>query len=87
MQGQGLKVYNVYINDESGLILSYFTARSNLIVNIFVYIKGKRIGLSFSLKYFAEGGKVKKGFIYMKLSTTIGYVSLSRSWSCTCMKT
>ena len=28
---QGLKVYKVYINDDPGLTLTYFTARSNLV--------------------------------------------------------
>ena len=28
---QGLNVYTVYINDDPGLMLSYFTARSNLV--------------------------------------------------------
>ena len=72
MEGQGLKVYKVYINDESGLILSYFTARTNLVVNIFIYIIGKRIGQSLSLKYFAANDQSEEGFMYMELSTTIG---------------
>ena len=31
MDNQGLKVYKVYINDDPGLILTYFTARSSLV--------------------------------------------------------
>ena len=31
MDLQGLKVYKVYINDDPGLTLTYFTARSNLV--------------------------------------------------------
>ena len=30
MQHRGLMVYKVYINDDPGLILTYFMARSNL---------------------------------------------------------
>ena len=30
MDHQGLKVYKVYLNDDPGLTLTYFTARSNL---------------------------------------------------------
>ena len=30
MQHQGLKLYKVYINDDPGLTLTYFMARSNL---------------------------------------------------------
>ena len=29
VQHQGLKLYKVYINDDPGLTLTYFTARSN----------------------------------------------------------
>ena len=29
MQHQGLKLYKVYINDDPGLTLTFFTARSN----------------------------------------------------------
>ena len=31
MDHQGLKVYKVYINDDSGFTLTYFTARSDLV--------------------------------------------------------
>ena len=31
MQHQGLKLYKVYINDDPGLTLTYFSARSNLV--------------------------------------------------------
>ena len=35
MQHQGLKLYKVYINDDPGLTLTYFTTRSNLVANMF----------------------------------------------------
>ena len=31
MDHQGLKVYKIYINDDPGLTMTYFTARSNLV--------------------------------------------------------
>ena len=37
----GLKLYKVYINDDPGLTLTYFTARSNLVPYAFVWEKGK----------------------------------------------
>ena len=36
MWHQGLKVYKVYINDDPGLTLTYFTARSNLVTWAFL---------------------------------------------------
>ena len=38
MDHQGLKVYEVYINDDPGLTLTYFTARSNLVKLLIVLI-------------------------------------------------
>ena len=35
MQHQGLKLYKIYVNDDPGLTLTYFTARSNLVVYAF----------------------------------------------------
>ena len=32
MDHHGLKVYRVYINDDLGLTLKYFTARSSLVI-------------------------------------------------------
>ena len=32
MQHRGIKLYKVYINDDPGLTLTYFTARSNWLV-------------------------------------------------------
>ena len=44
MQHQGLKLYNVYINDNSGLTLTYFTARSNWVAYTFEW--GKLLQIS-----------------------------------------
>ena len=39
MQHRGLKLCKVYINDDPGLTLTYFTARSNLVAYIFEWGK------------------------------------------------
>ena len=39
MQHRALKLYQVYINDDPGLTLTYFTARSNLVTKAFFYRK------------------------------------------------
>ena len=41
MQHQGLKLYEVYINDDPGLTMTYFTARSNWVAVMFQW--GKRL--------------------------------------------
>ena len=41
MQHWVLKYHQVYSNDDPGLTLTYFTARSNLIPYAFVWEKGK----------------------------------------------
>ena len=39
IQHQGLKLYKVYINDDPGLTLTYFMARSNLVSYTFEWGK------------------------------------------------
>ena len=39
LQYQGLKLYKVYINDDPGLTLTYFTAMSNLVAYTFKWGK------------------------------------------------
>ena len=46
MKHWGLKLYKVYINDDPGLTLTYFTARSNLVSYAFVWEKGKTMDFS-----------------------------------------
>ena len=41
MQHWVLEYYQVYSNDDTGLTLTYLTARSNLVPNAFVWEKGK----------------------------------------------
>ena len=45
MQHQELKLYEVYINDDTGLSLTYFTARSNLVAYTFEWRKLLQIHL------------------------------------------
>ena len=46
MKHWGLKLYKVYIIDDPGLTLTYFTARSNLVPYAFVWEKGKTMDFS-----------------------------------------
>ena len=46
MQNQVLKCYHVGSNDDPGLTLTYFTARSNLLPYPFVWDKGKTMDFS-----------------------------------------
>ena len=42
----GLKYYQIYSNDDTGLTLTYFTARSHLVSYAFVWGKGKTMDFS-----------------------------------------
>ena len=46
VQHQVLKYYQAYSNDDPGLTLTYFTARSNLVPYAFVWQKGKTVHFS-----------------------------------------
>ena len=46
MQHRVLKYYQVYSNDDPGLTLTYFTARSNLVPYAFVCEQGKTMDFS-----------------------------------------
>ena len=46
MQHRVLEYYQVCSNDDPGLTLTYFTARSNLVPYAFVWEKGKTMGIS-----------------------------------------
>ena len=41
MQHWILEYFHIYSNDDPGLTLTYFTARSNLVPYAFVWVKGK----------------------------------------------
>ena len=59
MQHWVLEYYQVYSNDDAGLTLTYFTARSNLVPYAFVWEKGKTI--EFSESIIAYDVKVGRG--------------------------
>ena len=46
MQNWVLKFYQGFLNDDPGLTLTYFTARSNLVPCAFVWEKGKTMDFS-----------------------------------------
>ena len=46
MQHWVLEYYQIYSNDDPGLTLTYFTARSNLVPYAFVWEKGKTMDFS-----------------------------------------
>ena len=46
MQHRVLEYYQVYSNNDPGLTLTYFTARSNLVPYAFVWEKGKTVDFS-----------------------------------------
>ena len=46
MQHRVLGYYKLYSNDDPGLTLTYFRARSNLVPYIFVWEKGKTMDFS-----------------------------------------
>ena len=67
-----LEYYQVCLNDDSGLTLSYFTARSNLVPYAFVWEKGKTMDFSetivvYDLKLAADDQSDKKFLLTSKL--------------------
>ena len=46
MQHRVLEYYQVYSNDDAGLTLTYFTAKSNLVPYAFVWEKAKTMDFS-----------------------------------------
>ena len=72
MQHQVLECYQVGSNDDSGLTLTYFTARSNLIPYAFVWEKGKTVDFSetivvYDLKLATDDRSDKKFLLTSKL--------------------
>ena len=68
----GTKLYKVYINDDPGLTLTYFTARSNLVPYAFVWEKGKTMDFSetivvYDLKLATDDRSDKKFLLTSKL--------------------
>ena len=72
MSHLGLKLYKVCINDDPGLTLTYFTARSNLVPYAFVWEKGKTMDFSetivvYDLKLATDDRSDKKFLLTSKL--------------------
>ena len=72
MKHWGLKLYKVYINDDPGLTLTYFTARSNLVPYAFEWEKGKTMDFSeiivvYDLKLATDDRSDKKFLFTSKL--------------------
>ena len=47
-----LKLYKVYVNDDPGLTLTYFMARSNLVVFVFIWGKLSEWHLKVNILHF-----------------------------------
>ena len=67
-----LEYYNVYSNDDPGLTLTYFMARSNLVPYAFVWEKGKAMDFSetivvYDLKLATDDRTVKKFLLTSKV--------------------
>ena len=67
MQHRVLEYYQVCLNDDPGLTLTYFTARSNLVPDAFVWEKGKTMDFSetivvYDLKLARDDRSDKKNF-------------------------
>ena len=80
MYYRGLKLYNVYINDDPGMTLTYFTARSNWVTYMFEWGKllqshlmektcSKRINVLMKNNLPQEVVRPCPGAIYMYMST------------------
>ena len=72
MQHRVLEYYQACSNDDPVLILSYFTARSNLVPCAFVWEKGKTINISetivvYDLKLATDDRSDKKFLLTSKL--------------------
>ena len=72
MQHWVLKYYQIYSNDDPGLTLTYFTARSNLVPYAFVWETGQTMDFSetvvvYDLKLATDDRSNKKFLLTSKL--------------------
>ena len=56
MQHRVLEYYQIFLNDDPGLTLTYFTARSNLVHYVFVWEKGKTMDSETIVGYYIKVG-------------------------------
>ena len=73
MQHRVLKYYQICSNDDSGMTLTYFTARSNFVPYAFVWEKSKTMDFSEAIVVFdIKVGRCSQLNVYMKLMSTNG---------------
>ena len=86
MQHRVLKYYQVCSNDDSGLTLTYFMARSNLVPYAFVWEKGKTMDFSetiviYDLKIATDDRSDKKFLLTSKLCPLGAVCPLPRGYT------
>ena len=78
MQHRVHEYYQVYSNDDPGLTLTYFTARSNLVPYAFVWEKGKTIDFSETIVVYdlkqATDDRSDKKFLFTSKFCSLGAV-------------
>ena len=78
MQHQVLEYYQVCSNDDTGLILTYFTARSNMVSYAFVWEKGKTMDFSETIFVYdlkvAIDDRIDKKFLLTSKLCSLGAV-------------
>ena len=63
---QGLKFFEVFINNGRRLTLTYFTAMSNLVANAFEWGTLLQKKMSFNGKRLAGNNQINRRFMFMK---------------------
>ena len=75
MQHRVLEYCQLYSNDDPGLILAYFTARSKLVPFAFVWEKGKTMNFSKSIViYDSKLARIDKKFLLTSKLCPLGAV-------------
>ena len=81
MQHRVLKYYQVYSNDDPGLTLTYFMARSNSVSYTFVWEKGKTMDIVvYDLKLATDDRSDKNFLLTSKLVPWGLYAPMPRSY-------
>ena len=80
MHHRVLEYYQVCSNDDPGLTLTYFTARSNLVPYAFIWEKGKTVDFSdpivvYDLKLATDDRRDKKFLLTSKLCPLVAVCS------------
>ena len=85
MHHRVFEYYQVCSNDDPGLTLTYFTARSNLVPYVFVWEKGRTVDFSetivvYDLKLATDDRRDKKFLLTSKLCPLGGCMLLPRGY-------